>query len=100
MLRKFLLWGLAGGSLMSMVLFPLMYTTALRPTGRSEELLLRVATILWPTSPILMAVQPTSSMGFRIATLAIAILSNGLLYGVVAVLVVTALGRLGLIKQR
>jgi hypothetical protein len=100
LLRKFFLWGAAGGSLMSLLLLPLMYMTALRPTGRSEEILLAIASILWPTSPTLMAVQPTSSMFFRVATLGIAILSNGLLYGLVAGIVAIVLGRLGMIARR
>jgi hypothetical protein len=76
-----------------MLLFPLMYITALRPTGRSEEMLLAVATVLWPTSPTLMAVQPTSSTPFRVGIFGIAVLSNGLLYGVVAGIVAIVRGR-------
>lgn len=100
MIRRFFLWGVAGGSLVSMLLFPLMYMTALRHTGRSEEILLAVATILWPTSPALMAVQPTSPTPFRLAILGIAIVSNGLLYGVVAGIVAIVLGRLGMTGRR
>jgi hypothetical protein len=83
-----------------MLLFPLMYMIALRPTGRAEELLLTVATILWPTSPVLMAVQGTSSMSFRVAIFCIAVLSNGLLYGLVAVIVGIMLSKLGLVVRR
>ena len=100
MLRKFFLWGAVLGSLMSMLLFPLMYMSALRPTGRSEEMLLTAASILWPTSPTLMGVQPTSSTLFRVGIFGIAILSNGLLYGVVAGIVAIVLGRLGWLFRR
>lgn len=100
MLLKFFLWGVVAGSVVSTILFPVMYVTGLRPTGRLEELLLTVATILWPTSPVLMAVQPTSSTSFRVVTLGISVLSNGLLYGLVAVVAGIVLSRLGLLGRR
>lgn len=84
---------------MSIALFPIMHAIAVRPAWRAEEFFFPIATFLWPTSLILMAAQPTSSTSFRVALFGISILANGVLYGLVAVIVGIVLGRLGLVER-
>jgi hypothetical protein len=99
-LTRFVVVGFLGGSTMSLLLFPVMYTMALRPTGSTKELLLMGATVLWPTSPMLMAVQPTSSTFFSVAVFAVTVVSNGVLYGLGAICVWSVLRCFGLVGGR
>jgi hypothetical protein len=94
-LARVFLYGFVTGSLVSGVLFPLMYMAGLREIGHAGDLVVVLAMILWPTSPLLMAVQSPGITFFGMTVLAVAVLSNGLLYSLVAVAGWLLLRRLG-----
>ena len=97
MLARVFVYGFVTGSLVSGVLFPLMYLAGLHVIGRAGDLVVVLAVILWPTSPLLMAVQSPGITLFGITVLAVAALSNGLLYALVAVTGWLVLRRLGVV---
>jgi hypothetical protein len=84
-LARVFVYGFVTGSLISGVLFPLMYMAGRRVIGHAGDLVVVLAMILWPSSPLLMAVQGPDITLFGMTVLAVAVLSNGLLYSLVAV---------------
>jgi len=81
------------GSLMSVVLYLLMYVAAI--DSRVPATVFRVARVLWPTSFMLMAVQSPGQAVFGMTVFAMAVLLNGVLYAVVAVVAWVVLRRVG-----
>ena len=96
MARAFL-YGGGVGSMTSIALYLMMALAVQHPGAGGVNIVFRVATVLWPTSQVLMAVNSPGPTIFGVTVLALAVLSNGLLYGVVAIVCSLALKRMGII---
>ena len=96
MARAFL-YGGSVGSMTSIALYLMMVLAVQQPGAGGANIVFRLATVLWPTSQMLMAVNSPGPTVFGMTVLALAVLSNGLLYGVVAVVSSLALKRMGVI---
>ena len=96
MARAFL-YGGGVGSMTSIALYLMMSLAVRHPGAGGTNIVFKVATVLWPTSQMLMAVNSPGPTVFGVTVLALAVLSNGLLYGVVAVVCCLALRRMGII---
>ena len=96
MARAFL-YGGGVGSMTSIALYLMMALAVQHPGAGGANIVFRLATLLWPTSQMLMAVNSPGPTVFGVTVLALAVLSNGLLYGVVAVVCCLALRRMGII---
>ena len=96
MARAFL-YGGGVGSMTSIALYLMMSLAVQHPGAGGTNIVFKVATVLWPTSQMLMAVNSPGPTVFGVTVLALAVLSNGLLYGVVAVVCCLALRRMGII---
>jgi hypothetical protein len=94
---KAFLYGGGVGSMTSIALYLMMVLTVQHPGAGGANIVFRLATLLWPTSQMLMAVNSPGPTVFGVTVLALAVLSNGLLYGVVAVVCSLALKRMGII---
>ena len=81
----------------SIALYLMMALAVQHPGVGGANIVFRVATVLWPTSQMLMAVNSPGPSVFGVTVLALAVLSNGLLYGVVAVVCSLALKRMRII---
>ena len=92
MLRIFL-YGAGTGALVSLVLYLLMYVAA--RDSHIPTIVFSVARVLWPSSFMLMAVQNSGQALFGLTVFAVAVLSNALLYAVVAVVAWLVLRRVG-----
>jgi len=75
--------GACVGCAICLVLWPLMYLAGSRPVSDWGDLTFRVGLVLWPTSIMLMAIQHPSMILFSLVVASLAVLSNGLLYGLV-----------------
>jgi hypothetical protein len=71
---------------MCAVVWPLTYAAALHPATAWTERVVLIGMILWPTQPMLMAIQPPGSTIFSVAVTATAVIANGILYGLLAML--------------
>ena len=91
------LYGGGVGSMTSIALYLMMSLAVRHPGAGGTNIVFKVATVLWPTSQMLMAVNSPGPTVFGVTVLALAVLSNGLLYGVVAVVCCLALRRMGII---
>jgi hypothetical protein len=98
LLKRFAVRGFVVGVLVGVLLYALTYATV--GAGRGEGLHLWLMTVLWPGARMLMAVQPFSSNAFRVVIFGAAILSNGMLYGLLALPAGIVLTRLGSIRQQ
>lgn len=96
-MAKAFLYGGGVGSMTSIALYLMMALAVQHPDAGGANIVFRVATVLWPTSQMLMAVNSPGPTVFGVTVLALAVLSNGLLYGVVAVICSLALKRMGII---
>ena len=89
------LCGAGVGSIISIVLYLMMSLAVQYPRAEGASIVFRAATVLWPTSQVLMAVHSPGPTIFGVTVLALAVLSNGLLYAIVAVVCCLALKRMG-----
>jgi hypothetical protein len=87
-------YGAIIGLLVSVVLYPLMYIAALYPRAAVGDIVFPLATILWPTSRILMAAQSPGMTPFGITLLIVAVISNAAVYSLVALVSFFLLSRL------
>ena len=76
--------GLLVGCAICIVLWPLMYAASVNPRAIWSAPVSDASTILWPTSLLLMAVQPGSTILFRAYVTGLSVFANGLLYAVIA----------------
>jgi hypothetical protein len=90
------LYGAGVGSVTSIVLYLMMSLAVQHPRAGGANIVFRVATVLWPTAQMLMAVHSPGPTVFGVTVLALAVLSNGVLYAVVAVVCCLALKRMGI----
>ena len=60
-----------------------MYFVGSHPVNDWSELTFRLGLVLWPTSIMLMAIQHPGMILFSAVVVSVAVLSNGLLYGLV-----------------
>jgi hypothetical protein len=74
-----------------------MFLAVQHPRAGGLHILFRVVMFLWPGSQMLMAVQSPGLTVFGVTVLALAVLSNGLLYAVVAVVGCLVLRRVGIV---
>lgn len=95
MLRRVFVCGAVVGCSMSLLLYTLVVT--LPPQMRLGGVVDRAMVALWPTALGLMAVQSPAKTLFAVTVFAVAVLSNGVLYGLIAVGVWLAVRRLGLV---
>ena len=77
-------YGSGVGALISVILYFLMSLVVLYPRSAAIDIVFRVAKVLWPTAPLLMAVQNPGATMFGMVVLAVGVLSNGVLYGILA----------------
>ncbi len=96
-MARVFLYSAGVGSITSIVLYLIMSLAVKYPRTEGASIVFRVATVLWPTSQMLMAVHSPGPAVFGATVLALAVLSNGLLYAVVAVVCCLALRRMGII---
>lgn len=96
MLRVFV-YGGAAGSMISIILYLMMFLAVQHPRAGALHTVFRVVMFLWPGSQMLMAVHSPGPTIFGVTVLALAVLSNGLLYAVVAVVGCLVLRRLGIV---
>src|SRR5438128_1497113 len=81
-LRGFFTGGVIGCAI-CLVLWPLMYFVGSHPVNDWSELTFRLGLVLWPTSIMLMAIQHPGMILLSVVVVSVAVLSNGLLYGLV-----------------
>jgi hypothetical protein len=81
---KAFLIGLIVGCVICSVAWPLGYAASLNPGAAWSAPAATASIVLWPTSLMLLAVQPSSTTLFSMQVLGIAVLTNGFLYGLVS----------------
>lgn len=96
-MRRAFLYGGVMGSMIGITLYLMMFLAVQHPRIGALDIVFRVVMFLWPGSQMLMAVQSPGPTIFGVMVLALAVLSNGLLYAVVAVAGCLLLRRMGMI---
>ena len=96
-MRRAFLYGGAIGSMISITLYVMMFLAVQHPRAGGLHIVFRVAMFLWPGSQMLMAVQNPGPTIFGVMVLALAVVSNGLLYAVLAIVGCLVLRRMGII---
>ncbi len=91
--------GLVIGSAISLLLYPLMYLAGSLPAALWSDVIFRIGLVLWPTSIMLMAIQQPGIF-FSVFVLGLAILSNGLLYGLIVAFAFFVTGEIRVAKSR
>jgi len=76
--------GLLVGCAICIVLWPLMYAASMNPRAIWSAPVSDASLVLWPTSLMLMAVQPGSTILFSAYIAGLSVFANGLLYALVA----------------
>jgi hypothetical protein len=91
------MYGGAAGLTTSIILYLTMFLAVQHPRSAALHIVFRVVMFLWPGSQMLMAVHSPGPTIFGVTVLALAVLSNGLLYAVVALVGYLVLRRVGVV---
>ena len=76
--------GLIVGCGVCIVLWPIMYAASLNPRAAWSAPVASASLVLWPSSLMLMAIQRPGLTLYSAQVLGIAVLANGLLYGLIS----------------